>query len=156
MIKSVFHLINLDRIELLLTRSTMIWCDSKKEEDCRKSLAGFWLNLPYALSYHPLLFETTKSCVEISYCKKNAFSFIWINFQTIFIIPFFALCYGLSLRIFLAARDRCATEQELNIVCVNGCTSGNSWWRVNFRNVIDKKKWFFIKVTDKKSVYMKE
>ena len=54
------------------------------------------------------------------------------------ILPLFL---GLSLHMFSTPRDYFmrATEQELNIICINGCTSGNFWELIHFRDVIDKK-----------------
>ena len=63
--------------------------------------------------------------IEIWCCKMNALSLIRIHFETIFTVQFFHCFYACLCIYFQLLVIRCATEQELNIICIKGCTSGN-------------------------------
>ena len=69
----------------------MIWCDAQKKDDCRISLTGFWLYLPYALPYLQLLFETSQSvCWNLVLQKRMH----WVLFKLIF--KSFSLYYSFN------------------------------------------------------------
>ena len=82
---------------------------------------------------------------EIWCLKKNALGFIWIHFRTIFNVLFFH-CFKACLCTYFELLEimMCATEQELNIVGVNGCTCCNFWHWSYFMIIIDtdvKENW---------------
>ena len=91
--------------KIYLTGSAMIWCDAQKKEDCRISLPGFWLYLPYALPYRQLLFETSQSVCWNLVLQKECIEFYLNSFSNHFHCTILSLFSGLSLHIFLTARD---------------------------------------------------